>query len=109
MKFTQREYEIFKARTQRKGPQLKRNKQPRPVGKKKAKEESIERALVCVQSFRTILVDRDNLWGGFKIFGDCLKELEIIQDDSEKHIDLHISQIKVKKRTEERTEIEVIK
>lgn len=109
MRLTKKEYEILKARTQRKGAQPERNKSIRSVGKEKAQEENIERALVCVQSFRTILVDRDNLWGGFKIFGDCLKELGIIQDDSERHIDLHISQVKVNTRAEERTEIEVIK
>lgn len=109
MRLTKREYEILKARTKRAYPELKYHKQVRPMEKKKVKEENIERALVCIQSFRCSPLDRDNLWGGTKIFGDCLKELGIIQDDSEQHIELHVSQVKVKTRAEERTEIEVIK
>lgn len=109
MRLSRKQYEVLKARSKVSCPEPKRHKQVRPMGQKKSKEGNIERALVCIQSFRTKLLDRDNAWGGTKILGDCLKELGIIQDDSEKHIDLHVSQTKVKTKAEERTEIEVIR
>lgn len=109
MRLTKKEYEVLKARSKGTHPQPQSNKQTRSMGKKKAKERNIERAVVCIQSFRCKSLDRDNLWGGTKIWTDCLRELGIIQDDTEKHIDLRVTQIKVATKAEERTEIEVIK
>lgn len=109
MRLTQKQYEALKARIKAKDPKLKSNKQNGMVGKKQAQEIDIARAVVRIKSFRKRLIDRDNLWGGSKILIDCLKDLNVIQDDSEKYIDLHIEQEKVSSEIDERTEIEVIK
>jgi len=107
MRLTQKQYETIKNRIERANSKLKCDKQFRPLGKKKAQAEDIRRNVVRIKSFRRRLLDRDNLWGGCKIFIDCLKELNLIKDDSEKHIDLIVTQEKVMSQKEERTEIEV--
>ena len=66
------------------------------------------RCVVIVTSFRTKLLDRENLWGGVKYFVDSLRYSKLITDDSESHIDLKVYQVKVATRKEEATKLEVI-
>lgn len=76
------------------------------VGEEKRKTSNPTRILVSIRSFRTRLLDPDNAVP--KFFIDCLRYAKIIEDDTSKHIKLDYEQFKVKKRTEERTEIEVL-
>lgn len=77
-----------------------------PVAEKKGEAEHSTRIRVSIRSFRTRLLDPDNLCP--KYFLDCVRYAGFIKDDSEKFITLEVSQIKVKTKAEERTEIEVI-
>jgi len=107
MRMTLGEYEIYKARTKTKNPVLKRNPTSKPLAKAKIKEENTSRSVVRVTSYRCRETDPDNLFCKWAI--DGLRYAHLIPDDSGKHIELHVSQVKVKKKSEERTEIEVIK
>ena len=49
---------------------------------------------LMIYSFRKREIDRDNCWGGCKILIDEIKELGLIWDDSEKHVDLRVFQLK---------------
>lgn len=77
-----------------------------PVAEKKGEAEHSTRIRVSIRSFRTRLLDPDNLCP--KYFLDCVRYAGFIKDDSEKFITLEVSQIKVKTKSEERTEIEII-
>jgi len=63
------------------------------------------RPIVRVTSFRCRLLDRSNLWGGWKGLEDCLVASGLIAGDSEKDADIQVTQIRVSHRFEERTEI----
>lgn len=76
-----------------------------PLAKKKGKEGHTGRFRVCVTSYRRRLTDQDNL--APKFFVDCLRYAGVIPDDSPQAIDYSITQVKVRKKEEERTEIEV--
>ncbi len=109
MRLTQKQYETLKNRIERANSELKCDKQVRPLGEKKTETKDFRRDVVRIKSFRTRLLDRDNLWGGVKIHVDCLKELNLIKDDSEFQIDLIVTQEKVFSKKEERVEIEIFK
>lgn len=76
-----------------------------PLAKAKGKEGDTGRFRVRVTSFRRRLTDQDNL--APKFFIDCLRYAGVIPDDSPQAIDYTITQVKVRKKEEERTEIEV--
>jgi len=76
-----------------------------PLAKAKGKEDDTGRFRVRVTSFRRRLTDQDNL--APKFFIDCLRYAGVIPDDSPQAIDYTITQVKVRKKEEERTEIEV--
>jgi len=109
MRFTEKEYEILKARTQRKDPKSQPALRHESLAKTQVKEKNTGRAIVSITSFRTRLLDRDNLYGGVKYVCDGLRYNHLIHDDTTDSIDLRVRQFKVKTRKEERTEIEVIK
>lgn len=62
---------------------------------------------VRITSHRVRQLDLDNLYGGVKYFLDSLRYAEIIPDDDPKSIELQVSQKKVKKYSDEETEVEV--
>jgi len=76
-----------------------------PLAKAKGKEGDTGRFRVRVTSFRRRLTDQANL--APKFFIDCLRYAGVIPDDSPQAIDYTITQVKVRKKEEERTEIEV--
>lgn len=65
-----------------------------------------DRVHVRVVSFRRRLIDPDNLCP--KYFVDCARYAGFIKDDRAEDITLEVSQVKVKTKTEERTEIEIL-
>lgn len=66
-----------------------------------------KRPIVRVTSFRCRLLDRSNLWGGWKGLEDCLVASGLIAGDSEEDADIQVTQERVKHRFEERTEIAI--
>src|SRR5690242_5501842 len=64
------------------------------------------RHVVRIRSFRVRLCDPDNLCP--KYFIDCLRYAGSIPDDRPEDIELSMRQIKVSKRSEDRTEIEIV-
>lgn len=76
-----------------------------PLGSSPGEVKNPNRCVVSVVSFRTRLLDLDNLCP--KYFVDSLRYAKLIQDDSPAEIELRISQVKVKDKQAERTEIEL--
>lgn len=68
---------------------------------------NLDRVVVRIVSFRTRLLDADNLVGGSKYFTDGLRYAGLISGDAEAQIRLEVSQQKVKSKAEERTQIEI--
>lgn len=71
----------------------------------KRKKENPRCRILRITSYRTRLLDTDNLCP--KYFVDALRYAGTIRDDSTKHIDLQVRQEKVKHRKEEKTVIEI--
>jgi hypothetical protein len=88
-------------------PKPKRPVRHEPLATTKGKEKNLGRVIVRIKSFRTRLLDADNLVGGSKYFTDGLRHAGLISGDSEKEIILHVSQKKVATRKEECTQIEI--
>ena len=65
------------------------------------------RHVVRICSFRRRLLDSDNLIGGSKYFIDGLRHAGLIPDDRPQDITLEVCQEKVKRKEDERTEIEI--
>jgi hypothetical protein len=78
-----------------------------PLEKDEGKERYTGRLLVRIESIRKRLLDKDNLYGGGKFFCDFLRYCGAIPDDTEKDIDLIVTQKKVQKGQKEVTIIEV--
>jgi hypothetical protein len=76
-----------------------------PLAAPKGEACDTGRVLVRITSYRTRLIDPDNLVG--KYFVDCLRYCGVLKDDTSACIDYQITQVKVPK-TQARTEIEVI-
>lgn len=72
------------------------------------KEKGNVRARVCIVMFRVRLLDPDNAYGSAKPLIDCLRTCGLISDDSEKEIDLQVSQKKVDHFNEQRTEVKIV-
>lgn len=77
-----------------------------PLGPAPGKEKGKGRISVVIKSFRSKLLDPDNLCGGAKFLIDALRYEQYIPDDSPDHISLTVEQVKVGKG-QERTEIEI--
>ncbi len=76
------------------------------LDEKAGKAKNAIRHIVRITSFRTRLLDTDNLCP--KFFIDALRYAGCIYDDAEKDIDLRVSQRQVEKRTQEKTLIEIL-
>ena len=62
---------------------------------------------VKITSYRVSLLDEDNLYGSVKILLDCLIDQKLIYDDRPTLLELDVSQVKVGKRKDQRTEITI--
>lgn len=67
-----------------------------------------QKAKVMVKMSKVALFDTDGAYNAAKPVVDGLKLAEVIEDDSTRHIDLKVEQIKVDHKKEERVEIEVL-
>jgi hypothetical protein len=65
--------------------------------------------LVRIESVRKYALDTDGLYGGSKFFVDFLRYCGAIGEDTEKEIELKVTQRKPKKGESEKTVIEVWK
>ena len=85
---------------------------PKPVARKtlqntdKAQKGSKKRISLRITRYATRLLDEDNL-GGSKLLTDQLRYAGIIPNDDPESTKIILDQIKVKHKTEERTEIEI--
>ncbi len=104
--WTEAELRAYETRRLSSRPQPERPVQDEPVAETKGEAEHTARIRVSIRSFRTRLLDPDNLCP--KYFLDCVRYAGFIKDDSDKYITLEVSQVKVKNKSDERTEIEVI-
>lgn len=81
------------------------------LGKTKREEINEQRGgarhHVRIRSLRVRMLDIDNLYGGAKHLIDSLRLARIIPDDDPESITLEVTQEKVKKYTQEKTEVEV--
>jgi len=71
------------------------------------KEKGYGRPHLCITSFALRLTDEDNLKGGCKALIDCLRTLNLIDNDDPKSLELTVKQIKVRHRHEERTIVRI--
>lgn len=78
-----------------------------PVGEAAGEKRNTRRLVVRIASFRRRLLDPDNLTGGTKYFVDGCRYAGLIPDDNPEAITLEVSQHKVRRREDERTEIEI--
>ena len=65
------------------------------------------RARVTIIRYAIRMMDKDNLYGSIKQVIDALRLACIIENDTEGHITLTVTQQRVHKRSEQRVEIEV--
>jgi hypothetical protein len=99
------------SRTETNTPRVS-NSKPKPVARKafpnpnKAQERSEKRISLRITRHATRLLDEDNL-AGAKLAIDQLRYAGIIPNDDPGSTKIILDQIKVKNKTEERTEIEI--
>lgn len=105
---TEEEYaELLKNRSKRSPPQSKPALPAKQVETPSPQETNTERPIVRITSYTSRLQDPDNVCPKYHI--DALRYEGIIRDDRAKDIELFVYQVKVKKKDEERVEIEIIK
>lgn len=107
MRLSRRQYEVLKANTKRSGPKFKQDLSHESLEERVSEEENSTRAIVRITSFRTQLCDPDNICPKYQI--DALRYQGVIRNDRLCDIKLEVTQVKVKTKAEERTEIEVIR
>ena len=71
-------------------------------------EKSDDRVIVGIVMFRCRVLDKDNAYAATKSLTDCLREVGLILDDSQKQIDLRVTQERVAHRDDQRTEVTLI-
>ena len=88
-------------------PKPKRPIRDDPLAAAPRKESHLGRVVVRIISFRTRLLDADNLVGGSKYFTDGLRYAGLIPGDAETQIRLEVRQEKVQTKQDEHTRIEI--
>lgn len=78
---------------------------PRALGKGKAKEGHSGRVLVRVTAFRVRLLDEDNLCEKYHV--DCCRYAGLLSGDDPSQAKIQTSQVKVKRKQDERVLIEI--
>lgn len=84
-----------------------RDIRPTVVDQASGEEKGDERIIVSIIMRRVRLLDTDNLYGSAKPLIDCLRTCSLIPDDTEKEIDLKVTQEKVAHYHEQRTEVKI--
>jgi hypothetical protein len=87
-------------------PKSKRSARPRSLAASQAQEGDTRFRIVRVKSFRTRLLDTDNLVPKWHV--DALRYAGILPSDAPDRARIETSQQKVKTKAEERTEIEIL-
>jgi hypothetical protein len=105
MRWTKEQLRDYETRRASSSAKPERAIQNEPVATPKRKAVYAGKVHVRIRSFRTRLLDPDNLCA--KYFVDCLRYSGLIPDDRAEDITLEVSQVKVN-RSEQRTEVEVI-
>lgn len=103
-RITQADYDAYQARRAASSAKPKPIVRDEPVAEAAREIRHSGQIHVRITSFRSRLLDPDNLCP--KYFIDCLRYSGLIPDDRAQDIALEVRQEKVK-RTEERTEIEI--
>ena len=99
------------SRTETNTPRVS-NPKPKPIVRKtlqnpnKAQERSKKRITLRITRYSTRLLDEDNL-AGSKLLTDQLRYAGIIPSDDPESLKIINDQVKVKRRTEERTEVRI--
>lgn len=96
-------YEAYQNNRERTRAKLERGPRLSPLETYEAPSPDTRQRKVSVRSFRTRLLDPDNLCVKFHL--DGLRYAGVIRDDTAKDIILEVSQVKVKTKVEEQTEI----
>lgn len=86
-------------------PVVERAPRARPLAARKAEGPNPTRVLVRVTSFRRRLLDEDNL--AEKYFCDCARYAGLLQGDSPAEAQIEARQVKVARKENERTEVEI--
>jgi Holliday junction resolvase RusA-like endonuclease len=73
----------------------------------KGEETRSKRTRIIITRYSCRPLDCDNYAGGCKPIIDQLRYAKLIRDDSPEDIEVEFKQVKVKHKTEERTEIEI--
>jgi len=100
------------SRTETNTPRLSDAK-PKPVVREalqnpnEGKENSKKRYFVRITRYSCRPLDCDNYAGGCKPLIDQLRYAKLIRDDDPESVQIEFIQVKVPKKTEERTEIEI--
>jgi len=84
-----------------------RDLRPTVVDQAPREEEGDARIIVSIVMFRVRLLDTDNAYGSAKPLIDCLRTCGLIPDDTEKAINLKVTQEKVAHFNEQRTEVKI--
>ena len=85
--------------------ELERAPRPRPLATPQGQDGHPDRVLVRVVSHRRRLLDEDNL--AEKYFVDCARYAGLISGDSPEQTKIEVSQVKVKAKQDERTELTI--
>lgn len=109
MNWTNEQYEAFQARRAAFNPKPECSVPYEPLAEAGGKTENSGSipTRVRITSYRRRLLDWDNLAGGCKYFCDCCTYSGLIPGDAPDQITLEVSQVKVKTKQEERTEITI--
>lgn len=100
------------SRTETNTPRVS-NPKPKSVARKtlqnpnEGKENSKKRSFVRITRYSCRPLDCDNYAGGCKPLIDQLRYAKLIRDDDPESVQIEFIQVKVKKKTEEHTEIEI--
>lgn len=94
------------------GRQVQAPKLERPLRHDMASETRGEgahegRFRVSVRSYRRVLLDCDNLYGGAKFLVDCCRYFWLVPDDNPQAIELQVTQEKVTSKELEHTQITI--
>lgn len=87
-------------------PIVERGAGVRPLAKGKAKKADTGRFLVLVKSYRRRLLDEDNLCEKYAV--DCCRYAGLLPSDAPGCTSISVSQEKVARKEDERTEIQII-
>ena len=86
-------------------PELERAPRARALATPQGQDVHPDRVLVRVVSYRRRLLDEDNL--AEKYFVDCARYAGLISGDSPDQTKIEVSQVKVKAKEDERTELTI--